>query len=964
MLIPYSARAEGESNGTDEVTFTCISANPEGFYQEEDNFEVFETVDERAHNLFDGNTDTKWCFDFSQKAYVIFKASRLGAVSGYTITTGNDSGDYAGRNPKSWTLYGSNDQKNWTIIDQVSNDVVLQDENATAYNYNCSSSAEYEYFKWEITEGGSLLQVSELKLKLEKKICKEHQIQKIPAVEPTCTNVGHVEYYQCTACDLLFKDALGTEKYTDNSYILPAKGHQCENVYCTVCKACALSYSVNDGKVTVEGFADGFFIPHLVIPETIEGMPVVAINGTTAFCKSNIESVVFPTSLERIEWSQFAECSRLTSVSFAAEGNLKIIGRYAFQNCPLTCVSIPASVETIDDYAFKSNSSLTSVSFAAEGKLKKIGSYAFQYCPLTHVVIPSSVQEIAGNAFYDCKILTSVSFAAEGNLKIIGRYAFQNCPLTHVVIPSSVQEIAGNAFYDCKILTSVSFAAEGNLKKIGSYAFQGTALTHIDIPASVENIYEKAFAGGLMLEDVTFNRAMDNTSLANYSPEMFDDDFKLKNIYVPWKSKQSYTDLFTNQADKIKGFLTDNSGIVYEVNDDTHELSCIGTSDERWTGFAPPTELENMPVTEIKEKAFKDNKNLTSMEIPQTVKTVGAQAFAGCESLHNVKIKGNATTIAADAFKDTPDLGTILVSRDAYATYHEQGFEQRDKLVTLYGSEDVVQLTDEKGMSDEVASIPTVYAPNQLSYQRQGLEPDGYATLCLPFSISQYSSVFEKVYMPLGTVIHNTAKSTPELEHFILMLQELKPGTRIQAGQPVFVKLAGGIDKLTFTNDCGDEQLTDDLKPKAEAMKVVDWDGASGLMTENDNFRITYGSRYQPMAQVSEDDHIWSFNGNGTFGPQKDGVMPPFRLFLTVLDATPSVQAKAYSISIGVSDGTTTGIREIISSDTIDSSKPAGSSSHAGIIYDLNGRKVATASKTKHMSKGIYILNGKKMVVK
>ena len=917
MLIPYSARAEGESNGTDEVTFTCISANPEGFYQEEDNFEVFETVDERAHNLFDGNTDTKWCFNFSQNAYVIFKASRLGAVSGYTITTGNDSGDYAGRNPKSWTLYGSNDQKNWTIIDQVSNDVVLQDENATAYNYNCSSSAEYEYFKWEITEGGSLLQVSELKLKLEKKICKEHQIQKIPAVEPTCTNVGHVEYYQCTACDLLFKDALGTEKYTDNSYILPAKGHQCDNVYCTVCKACALSYSVNDGKVTVEGFADGFFIPHLVIPETIEGMPVVAINGTTAFCKSNIESVVFPTSLERIEWSQFAECSRLTSVSFAAEGNLKIIGRYAFQYCPLTCVSIPASVETIDDYAFKSNSSLTSVSFAAEGKLKKIGSYAFQYCPLTHVVIPSSVQEIAGNAFYDCKILTSVSFAAEGNLK-----------------------------------------------EIGSYAFQGTALTHIDIPASVENIYEKAFAGGLMLEDVTFNRAMDNTSLANYSPEMFDDDFKLKNIYVPWKSKQSYTDLFTNQADKIKGFLTDNSGIVYEVNDDTHELSCIGTSDERWTGFAPPTELENMPVTEIKEKAFKDNKNLTSMEIPQTVKTVGAQAFAGCESLHNVKIKGNATTIAADAFKDTPDLGTILVSRDAYATYHEQGFEQCDKLVTLYGSEDVVQLTDEKGMSDEVASIPTVYAPNQLSYQRQGLEPDGYATLCLPFSISQYSSVFEKVYMPLGTVIHNTAKSTPELEHFILMLQELKPGTRIQAGQPVFVKLAGGIDKLTFTNDCGDEQLTADLKPKAEAMKVVDWDGASGLMTENDNFRITYGSRYQPMAQVSEDDHIWSFNGNGTFGPQKDGVMPPFRLFLTVLDATPSVQAKAYSISIGVSDGTTTGIREIISSDTIDSSKPAGSSSHAGIIYDLNGRKVATASKTKHMSKGIYILNGKKMVVK
>lgn len=51
MLIPVSARAEGEDSGsgTDEVTFTYISANPAGFDKE------------GANNLFDGNTGTKWC---------------------------------------------------------------------------------------------------------------------------------------------------------------------------------------------------------------------------------------------------------------------------------------------------------------------------------------------------------------------------------------------------------------------------------------------------------------------------------------------------------------------------------------------------------------------------------------------------------------------------------------------------------------------------------------------------------------------------------------------------------------------------------------------------------------------------------------------------------------------------------------------------------------------------------------
>ena len=68
---------------------------------------------ESIYNLFDNNTGSKWCQgDYGEGTsvedalwWVVFKTSSPVAVSGYTFTTANDAN---GRDPKSWTLYGSN----------------------------------------------------------------------------------------------------------------------------------------------------------------------------------------------------------------------------------------------------------------------------------------------------------------------------------------------------------------------------------------------------------------------------------------------------------------------------------------------------------------------------------------------------------------------------------------------------------------------------------------------------------------------------------------------------------------------------------------------------------------------------------------------------------------------------------------------------------------------------------------
>ena len=128
-------------------------------------------TNETAGNLFDGKTDTKWCYyppSALSPAYVVFRASAPCCLYGYTITTADDNANNAGRNPKDWIIYGSNDQKTWTKLVSVSNDDKLEDVNYTAYEYtNVGIATQYEYYKWEITANkgnNDAFQVSEFSI--------------------------------------------------------------------------------------------------------------------------------------------------------------------------------------------------------------------------------------------------------------------------------------------------------------------------------------------------------------------------------------------------------------------------------------------------------------------------------------------------------------------------------------------------------------------------------------------------------------------------------------------------------------------------------------------------------------------------------------------------------------------------------------------------------------------------------
>uniref|UniRef100_UPI0034E97B76 GLUG motif-containing protein n=1 Tax=Ruminococcus flavefaciens TaxID=1265 RepID=UPI0034E97B76 len=167
-------------------------------------------------SLIDGkysSTDTsdysKWCVTNFSSAYIIFSASEPILVTGYSIVTGNDNKTFTGRNPKSWTLYGCNDASanseegkdttSWKVIDAVTDDEQLEDENYTKYVYDKltgSTSTKYQYFKLEITatQGSDVMQMSEFILTH----CV-HEWEISDTIDPTCIKGGY-DVNECSIC--------------------------------------------------------------------------------------------------------------------------------------------------------------------------------------------------------------------------------------------------------------------------------------------------------------------------------------------------------------------------------------------------------------------------------------------------------------------------------------------------------------------------------------------------------------------------------------------------------------------------------------------------------------------------------------------------------------------------------------------------------------------------------------------
>ena len=74
-----------------------------------------------------------------------------------------------------------------------------------------------------------------------------------------------------------------------------------------------------------------------------------------------------------------------------------------------------------------------------------------------------------------------------------------------------------------------------------------------------------------------------------------------------------------------------------------------------------PETVDGKTVVRIGDRAFKNCRQLWSVQIPDTVTVIGKEAFDGCKNLYRVKLSENLKTIDSFAFRDCKNLSEITL---------------------------------------------------------------------------------------------------------------------------------------------------------------------------------------------------------------------------------------------------------------------------------------------------------------
>ncbi len=258
------------------------------------------------------------------------------------------------------------------------------------------------------------------------------------------------------------------------------------------------SYTIDGGNVTITKYNGPG--GDVIIPSTIEGLPVRSIGEYAFYNIQTLRTVMILDSVTSISDMAFYYCYYVTSVTIG--NGVTSIGNMAFQYCgDITSLTIGSRVTTIGDAAFSSCSSLTSVTIP--NSVTYMGNGTFSYCgSLTSITIPNSVTSIGVETFYHCGSLTSVTIG--NGVNHIGMRMFERCTsLTSITIPSSVTSIGNNAFSECSALTSVTIP--NSVLEIGNNAFySGMSLTSVTIGSGVTIIGDGVFSDCYALASVTF----------------------------------------------------------------------------------------------------------------------------------------------------------------------------------------------------------------------------------------------------------------------------------------------------------------------------------------------------------------------------------------------------------------------------------------------------------------------------
>ncbi|MBN2683757.1 MAG: leucine-rich repeat domain-containing protein [Pontiellaceae bacterium] len=249
-----------------------------------------------------------------------------------------------------------------------------------------------------------------------------------------------------------------------------------------------LSYTSDGTSITITDCSTS--ATNVVIPATIDNLPVTAIGSYALRDCTSLTSIAIPASVISIRNSAFSRCTCLACIDVdGANPSFSSLDGVLFNKDQSILIRYPAG-KTADSYTIPIS-------------VSDIGAWAFGDCiSLFSIVIPDSVRSIGEASFDGCTSLASL--AIPDGVTSTGFAAFSGCTsLTNVAIPGSVTFISSYSFQYCSNLTSIAIPA--GVTDIGEGAFCGcTSLTSITIPDRVSFMGGDVFFGCTSLASLYF----------------------------------------------------------------------------------------------------------------------------------------------------------------------------------------------------------------------------------------------------------------------------------------------------------------------------------------------------------------------------------------------------------------------------------------------------------------------------
>lgn len=386
----------------------------------------------------------------------------------------------------------------------------------------------------------------------------------------------------------------------------------------------------------------------------------IKIIGSQAFHgNSSIKNITIPATVTEIGYGAFRACENLESVKIESEAIPYL--NSTFENCPkLTKLEIPSSVREL--YGVFQNSGITE--FTIPKNVTYIGGYLLYGCE-GEITITSKIKnptDIDENAFVKS---STWEWDEEGNGQEIKTYftdlklfvpkgtkeayeaaaGWNKIPNTNIVEADIPDEpaIGDELVYESSegtmrfMVTSVkdktcklrqSYWDEENQKEIPSYNKESTSLT---LPSTVDGYTVTAIED----EAVCWN-------------------WTLREVFIP-KTIVSLGERFLYGCGNLESIIVEDGNPLYNSKGDCNAL--IETATNKLIIGAKNSTIPE-GVVEIADYAFQ-NRQITSIELPSTLKTIGSNAFSG-STLTSIELPSSITTIGDHAFYSVGNLKTVI----------------------------------------------------------------------------------------------------------------------------------------------------------------------------------------------------------------------------------------------------------------------------------------------------------------